>query len=153
MNKPDPISERAKALQTEISSIQNQIRKLEAEQSKPKAVSSGSVQTGEAPFEDLKPANLANLGLASAPELEQGHYNELGVRKYDILSAWERLKNQFRAPAASNPKLVSYLAAGTVRGLRPLRYEKRVARNRFIALFLILIAILWGLVVALFKNV
>ena len=152
MNKPDPISERAKALRTDISSIQNQIRKLEAEQSKPKAVSSGSIQAG-ATFEDLKPANLANLDLASAPELEQGHYNELGVRKYDILSAWERLKNQFRTPAASNPKLVSYLAAGTVRGLRPLRYEKRVARNRFIALFLILIAILWGLVVALFKNV
>ena len=150
MNKPDPISERAKSLQKEIASIQGQIRKMEAEQSKPQPASSVAARAGEATFEDVK---SANLNLATAPDLEQGHYNELGVRKYNLLSAWERLKNHFRGPAASNPKLVNYLAAGTVRGLRPLRYEKRVARNRFIALFLILIAILWGLVVALFKNV
>ena len=33
-----------------------------------------------------------------------------------------------------NPKLINYLAAGSIQGLRPLRYEKRVARNRFFAL-------------------
>jgi hypothetical protein len=42
---------------------------------------------------------------------------------------------------------VNYLAAGGVHGLRPMRYEKRVARNRFIllvvALFLILLGIIW----------
>lgn len=37
------------------------------------------------------------------------------------------------------------LAAGSVQGLRTLRYERRVARNRFIALFVILLLILWGL--------
>ena len=56
-----------------------------------------------------------------------------------------------RGPSTNNPKLVHYLAAGGVQGLRPLRYEKRVARNRFIffvaALFLALLGILlvfWG---------
>jgi hypothetical protein len=36
-------------------------------------------------------------------------------------------------------------AAGGVHGLRPLRYEKRVARNRFFALFIIVVAALFGL--------
>jgi hypothetical protein len=45
---------------------------------------------------------------------------------------------------ASNPRLVTYLAAGGVRGLRPLRYEKRVARNRVILFAGILFALLLG---------
>ena len=38
-----------------------------------------------------------------------------------------------------NPKLVNYLAAGSIQGLRPMRYEKRVARNRVLALDVIVI--------------
>ena len=48
------------------------------------------------------------------------------------------------ARSHGNPRLVNYLAAGGVHGLRPLRYEKRVARNRFIALVIILFVILLG---------
>jgi cell division protein FtsB len=39
---------------------------------------------------------------------------------------------------------VSYLAAGGIQGLRPLRYEKRVARNRFIFFVVILFLALLG---------
>jgi hypothetical protein len=79
-------------------------------------------------------------------------YNELGVRKYDLASFWRRWKSNFRGPATSNPKLVNYLAAGSIQGLRPLRYEKRVARNRFIFLVLVLVAVLWGLIAVLMKR-
>ena len=164
--KPDPISERAKTLQSEIASIQSEIRKLEAAQPTERSPNpvlpeprlaqpldsrkaTGGPRREEAAFEDVK---SANLNISTSPESGDGHYNELGVRKYDLASAWARFKNQFRGPAASNSRLVSYLAAGSVRGLRPLRYEKRVARNRFVALFLVLIAILWGLIVALLQN-
>jgi len=43
-------------------------------------------------------------------------------------------------------KLLAYEpdSAGGVRGLRPLRYEKRIARNRFILLVIILLVILLG---------
>jgi len=78
--------------------------------------------------------------------------SELGVRKYDLAALWHRLINNFRGPATSNPKLVNYLAAGSIQGLRPLRYEKRVARNRFIVLVLVLIAVLWGLIAVLMKR-
>jgi hypothetical protein len=37
------------------------------------------------------------------------------------------------------------LAAGNIQGLRPLRYEKRVARNRFVALTMVLVIVLFGL--------
>jgi hypothetical protein len=76
---------------------------------------------------------------------------ELGTAKSDVGSVWRRFKNNFRGPPTSNPKLVSYLAAGSIQGLRPLRYEKRVARNRFIVLSGILILLLWG-VVAIFLR-
>jgi hypothetical protein len=40
---------------------------------------------------------------------------------------------------------VNYLAAGGVQGLRPLRYEKRVARNRVVLLALLFLAIFLGI--------
>jgi len=92
-------------------------------------------------FEELKSSPLAAAPAATeAPDI----YNELGVRKYDLPALWNRLRNHFSGPTTSNPRLVNYLAAGGVHGLRPLRYEKRVARNRFIALALILFLILFG---------
>ena len=66
----------------------------------------------------------------------------LGVRKYDLPALWDRLRNHFRGPTTTNPRLVNYLAAGGVHGLRPMRYEKRVARNRFLALVILLIFII-----------
>jgi hypothetical protein len=65
---------------------------------------------------------------------------------------FRRWRNHFRGPAASNPKLVSYLAAGGIQGLRPLRYEKRVARNRFIVFVVFLFLMLLGLVAAFFRR-
>ena len=64
------------------------------------------------------------------------------MRKYDLPAFIARLRGWFNHPPPSNPRLVTYLAAGGVRGLRPLRYEKRVARNRFIMLVIVLLVIL-----------
>ena len=76
----------------------------------------------------------------------------MGVRKYDLLGAWQRFKDQFKTPPASNPKLVTYLASGSIQGLRPMRYEKRVARNRFILLVLVLLVTLWGILAVVFRH-
>ena len=81
-------------------------------------------------FEDLKRGPLTAGSENEAPEI----YNDLGVRRYDLPALWNRIRNHFRPPTTSNPRLVNYLAAGGVTGLRPLRYEKRVARNRVITL-------------------
>jgi hypothetical protein len=47
---------------------------------------------------------------------------------------------------------VHYLSAGSVQGLRPLRYEKRVARNRTVFLIIILLAMLWGVSAIILKR-
>jgi hypothetical protein len=78
--------------------------------------------------------------------------SDMGIRRDSLSSTWQRLKNHFRGPITSNPKLVNYLAAGSIQGLRPLRYERRVARNRFIVLVAILVLILWGLLALLIHR-
>ena len=85
--------------------------------------------------------------MTSDPELENDfvHVNDQGIQKYDLPRLISKVRSFFRAPTTSNPKLVSYLAAGGIQGLRPLRYEKRVARNRFIVFALILLVLLVGL--------
>ena len=93
-------------------------------------------------FEELDQSRIQNQPELAPPEPS----DELGVRKSDFASFWQRLKSNFRGPATSNPKLVNYLAAGSIQGLRPLRYEKRVARNRFFVLVIILAAVLWGII-------
>jgi hypothetical protein len=99
--------------------------------------------THEPIFEAVDQDRLqARAEAAFTPE----HYNELGVRKYDLPALLRRIRGHFRGPSTTNPKLVSYLAAGGIQGLRPLRYEKRVARNRFIALVVFLVLLLLGLI-------
>ena len=71
--------------------------------------------------------------------------NDLGAPKYDLTALCKRVKKYFSGPPAANPRLINYLAAGNVHGLRPLRKEKRIARNRFLTLALIFVAVLFGI--------
>jgi len=169
--KPDPISDRARALGDEIAKLESQIKQLDVQvqrdQSQPRlrstALPQGSMvshatPTAAAPpapahhepiFEELGHDLLEGRGEASTtPE----HYNELGVRKYDLLALLRRVRGHFRGPSTTNPRLVSYLAAGGIQGLRPLRYEKRVARNRFIFFVIILFLALLGTLLVFLKG-
>ena len=66
---------------------------------------------------------------------------------------WNRIIKNFRKPPVStNPNMVNLLAAGSIQGLRPLRYERRVARNRFLAFTTVLVLILIGLFWTLIKQ-
>ena len=158
--KPDPISDKARTLNDQIAALEAEIKKLDTQLQRPPEprFRSTALPFGEtiprvaekpapppAPsepvFEEVSHAKLAPRADGEATEL----FNELGVRKYDLPALWNRVRNHFRGPTTSNPRLVNYLAAGGVHGLRPLRYEKRVARNRFFALFIIVVAALFGL--------
>jgi hypothetical protein len=170
--KADPISDRARALNGEIAALEAKIRKLDTQlQQNSTRKASGLRSTalpdgrtishgGDAPaaastgseepiFEQVDLNRLTAQGdAASTPE----HYNELGVRKYDLPALLRRLRNQFSGPSATNPKLVNYLAAGGIQGLRPMRYEKRVARNRFIALVAFLFLMLLGIIIVFVRH-
>ena len=163
--KPDPISDRERALSDEIAQLEAQIQELDSRiqrnETQPRlrstalphgATVSHSVAEHSIPaaaraedpiFEEIGHDLLkARADGATTPE----HFNELGVRKYDLPALFRRVQQHLRGPATTNPKLVSYLAAGGLQGLRPLRYEKRVARNRFIAFVVVLFFVLLGTV-------
>ena len=170
----DPISERARALNEQIATLEAQIKKLDSQlhdsAAKPKLRSTAIPHGATIPrkienpvvgraspraekpaahepvFEEIKPPP------ARAEIATPDHFNESGVRKYDLPALLQRVQNYFRGPTTSNPRLVNYLAAGGVHGLRPLRYEKRVARNRFIALVVVLFVILLGIISLFIKN-
>jgi hypothetical protein len=157
----DPISDRSRALNEQIAALESEIKKLDAQLQRAPAPKFRSTviphgATGarahepathppppvqEPVFEEIKP--LSDTEEIAAPD----QFNDLGVRKYDLPALLNRIRNHFRRPTTNNPRLVAYLAAGGVHGLRPMRYEKRVARNRFIALtgalLLALLCILW----------
>ncbi|HEY5234041.1 MAG TPA: hypothetical protein VIK35_10965 [Verrucomicrobiae bacterium] len=167
VNPADLISARARALNDQISSLESEIKKLDGQlqgsSAKPK-LRSTTIPHG--PTVSRKIENPPSVGRASSraekpishepvfeevnaksfqPETDpRDRYNHLGVRKYDLPALWHRLCNYFRGPTTSNPRLVSYLAAGGVHGLRPMRYEKRIARRRFIVLAAALFLLLLG---------
>ena len=168
--KPDPLTDRARSLSAEISSLEEQIKRLDARlhqtAAQPRlrstAVPHGATITHSSPaaappaatprepiFEDVDQERLKARGeVISPPE----YFNELGVRKYDFPAFLRRVRGLLSGPTTANPKLVSYLAAGGVQGLRPLRKEKRVARNRFIALTIFLFLMLLGVIYMFVRN-
>jgi hypothetical protein len=167
--KSDAITDRARTLTHQIAALEAQIKaldgKLQPENGHPRlrstalpqaaivrqsGAAASSVQPSPEPvFEDVAVDLLQKNG---EPATTAAHFNELGVRKYDLPALLRRVRNHFRGPAASNPRLVSYLAAGGIQGLRPLRYEKRVARNRFIVFVIFLFLMLLGLAAALYRH-
>lgn len=166
--KPDLISDKARSLEAEIAALEAEIKRLDTQLQQPATgpkFRSTATPHGEtiphvvekpAPpppkaepvFEELKSSPLAPRAVVEAPEI----FNELGVRKYDLPALWNRLRNHLHGPTTNNPRLVNYLAAGGVHGLRPLRYEKRVARNRFIALVIGVSIGLLGLALVLWPR-
>jgi type II secretory pathway component PulM len=163
--KIDPISDKARSLEAEIAALQAEIKKLDTQlQRTPAApkfrstatphgetisrVAEKSVPASEPVFEEIKSPVTHARPESETPDF----YNDLGVRKYDLPALWQRLRTHFRGPTTSNPRLVNYLAAGGVHGLRPLRYEKRVARNRLIFLVGALFLVLLGIIVVFVHN-
>jgi hypothetical protein len=175
--KSDPITDRARALNQEIAALEAQIKtldsRLQRQQNQPRLRSTARPQSATISYsqvDDSPPVTFAPTTPAKSEDPifesvdqdrlqahENGanqpeHYNELGVRKYDLPALVRRIKGQFQGPSTTNPKLVSYLAAGGIQGLRPLRYEKRVARNRFIALAVFLFLVLLGLLAVFVRR-
>jgi hypothetical protein len=162
--KNDPLSDRSRALNDQIAALESEIKKLDTQLqrvSTPKfrstAIPHGATiarahepapppPVQEPVFEEIKA--LSDTEETAAPD----QFNELGVRKYDLPALFNRVRNHFRRPTTNNPRLVAYLAAGGVHGLRPMRYEKRVARNRFVFFAAVLFFFLLGLILMYAHN-
>ena len=162
----DPISDRARALNDQIAALESEIKKLDSQLQhataprfrstalphgatiarKPEPPPAPRPAAREPVFEEVNPIQAGDD--TAAPD----QFNELGVRKYDLPALINKLRSLFSHPPAANPRLVTYLAAGGVRGLRPLRYEKRVARNRVILMAVIFFAIMLWIISLFLRN-
>lgn len=157
----DPVKKRERALQKQLRGIRSQIDALDEESRK--IQQPPRVRSTVRPGKSLPPQNPFSAGQERAFEPEAGettqareslevaapHYNEHGVKKLDAVHLWRRLRRRLRRTPSSQSKFVDYLAAGSIQGIRPLRYERRIARNRFLALFVLLLALLFGILVLL----
>ena len=170
--KPDPISDRARTLNQEIAELEAQIKKLDSRlqrnPAQPRLRSTAVPHGSNVPHSESAPSATPAAPVTHEPIFEDvdqdrlkarqegvatpDHFNDLGVRKYDLPALFRRWRSHFRGPSTTNPKLVSYLAAGGIQGLRPLRYEKRVARNRFIALVVFLFLMMLGIIAAVVRH-
>lgn len=169
--KADPLSDRAKELNAEIAALEAKIRKLDQQSGGGKEVNKSGARVRSTALPNGATVMAASTPPANTPEpvfeeVDQKPIKEAAIQRPPSPSApvedlstppqklgfLDRLEQIFRPPPLSNPKLVNYLAAGSIQGLRPLRYEKRVARNRFLALAFVLVIVLFGICAALIKH-
>ena len=134
----DPLKKRAKSVQNKLNELQAQIQELD-----------------ELPAQEssnLHDLNQNNPSLPRRPRtMEKDQPLDTSVQRPEKL--WNRIIKNFRKPPVStNPNMVNFLAAGSIQGLRPLRYERWVARNRFLAFTTILVLIIIGLFWTLIKQ-
>ena len=159
--KPDQLSARARQLNAEIAALEAQIKNLssapaatgrvaQTRAETPATVGQRPVGTGaiEPIFEKIDQQKLkSEVGVNSS----SGNRLEVNPGRFDALVIWRRFQEFFRGPPPANPRLVNYLAAGGIHGLRPLRYEKRVARYRLVFLCGCLVFALW-IIIALLRR-
>src|SRR5438876_6358826 len=102
--KADPLSERSRALNSEIAALEAQIKALDSKlrdsPTRPRLRStarphgspmSAAPATQREPV--FEPVNHHRLKAQPEPEARPAHFNELGVRRLDWAGAWRRLKN------------------------------------------------------------
>ena len=150
--KDDLLSQREKALNAELARLEQEVQRLASETPKPAQAPRRERDEPAGSGRDFAKPLPAVKAPAHAAPAASAHFNDSGVRKFDLMGFWKSLRHHAVGPTGNNPGMVRMLAAGSLHGLRPLRREKRVARNRFIFLFLTLLAILWGLVFSAFRN-
>jgi len=159
--KNDPIKDREKNLASEIDQLEEQIRSLQgvlkSAESEPRvrqtalpsrtnaARPAGPAESPVAPPEPVfEPVDQQRLQNSTANPFNEKH-DPRALQREGSTTFWQRLIRFFRGPTSSNPKLVSYLAAGNIHGLQPLRYERRVARNRLLLWIAIIIVLFVGM--------
>ena len=132
--RKDPLKSRDRALKARLADLESQIEQLDQ-------AGAPSPET-HAAVHELKPGGEPLPPRPNHPLSEQ----PLGTAESQNETLWRWFSRRFRKPpVSSNPRMVNFLAAGSIQGLRPLRYERRVARNRFLAFSALLVLVLIGL--------
>ena len=146
------LDRRLREIDKELVHLDAQVRRLKREPGKdapPKPAS--TVYPGNRPPAAPAPPDPGHVsfGTPRQRELWSKHAREEEVNPPggDGRSWWQSFLPPRQRPL--DPKLVSYLSTGSFKTMRPLRYERRMARYRFIFSFALLLGAVLALVLAL----
>ncbi|MBN2507997.1 MAG: hypothetical protein JXQ71_15025 [Verrucomicrobia bacterium] len=155
--KTDPLSQRARALHRQIASLEAQIQRLTAQQQTappnphPRRTATRPSPARSAPPSEPLFEDLPRQGFRRATPQRKAAPDRENAPSAAPPRPARKLARDVKAPPGSNAQLVNYLAAGSIQGLRPLRYEKRVARNRFLFLVVFLVLLLLGILTSFIR--
>jgi hypothetical protein len=154
----DPLAQRAQSLNRRIAELEAEITRLNRTLGPdPQSSSTGHAafratelaeQHRPEPVFEKMPPRPFEPRVSESPGREA---LEMDLKRPVWSQWWRRLKRQFVVPPPSNEKLVNYLAAGSIQGLRTLRYERRIARNRIIFICVVVGLILWGALIVFWQ--
>jgi hypothetical protein len=143
----DPLKERERELRRQLDQLEADLRRL--------ASPEGRAQ----PTEPKGPVRMPSPPIAppAAPRVRvegnaRAYFNEQGLRKFDLIGGLRRLGRFLSGPTGYNRQMIRMLAAGSIDGLPVLRRERKKALIRFLFLFSLLLAILWGIGFSYFRD-
>lgn len=151
----DPMSARQAELDREIQAIQRRISDLSARplpQARPKSATPAPVRS--VPPSPSGPASWQNFESSSSrPTPAPAPVSVAGPRtgpavpadRFNLVEAWQRWMHRLGGHPRRPSGLVHLMAAGSVHGLRPLRYERKIARRRFLLSLGLLLLLLYGI--------
>jgi len=151
----DPMSARQAELDREIQAIQRRISDLSARplpQARPKPSAPPSVRP--APQNLATPGSWQNFESSAArPTPAPAPVSVAGPRtgpavpadRFNLVEVWQRWMQRLGGQPRRPSGLVNLMAAGSVHGLRPLRYERKIARRRFLLSLGLLLLLLYGI--------
>jgi hypothetical protein len=139
----DPMSARQAELDREIEAIQRRISDLSARplpeaHPLPPRPREATQPFGATPARAVPaPTPISVAGPRSGSSVPADRFN--------LVEAWQRWMQRLGGQPRRPSGLVHLMAAGSVHGLRPLRYERKIARRRFVLSLSLLLLLLYGI--------
>lgn len=143
----DPFEERERELRRQRDRLEADLRRLASPDARAHtAESKGSVRRPVPPVAPLVAPRARGEGSVGS------YFNEQGIRKFDLIGCLQRIGRFLSGPTGYNRQMIRMLAAGSIDGLPVLRRERKKALVRFLFLFSLLLAILWGIGFSYFRD-
>ncbi len=142
----DPLQQREQELRRQLEQLEADLKRL--------ADPASDFTPVKEPARVRTPTKPPAVAVPS-PRVEAGqreYFNEQGIRKFDLLGSFRQIGRLLSGPTGYNRQMVRMLAAGSIDGLPVLRRERKKALVRFLFLFSVLLAILWGVGYSYFRD-
>jgi len=141
-----------KTLNDQISDLQKYLKKISNQPPNPPS----DTLTSQTKYHTTRPddrfSHLVNPPNIQNIDLSPDYFQDNTLKKFDLIGFINKIKKSLKGQTPSNPQLITLLASGNKHGLRPLRKEQKIARNRFIILVLMFLFLLWLIAYLIIKN-